>query len=64
MAITLAVQKGCFVSVYDGNKNLYTLPLGPNDKLVGFTSSSVNIKKGGFIFTYDEKGHHISTTPA
>lgn len=63
MAITLAVVKGSFVYVYDGNKQLYTLAISKNDELVGYTSSTVSVKRGSFIHTYDEKGRQISSRP-
>lgn len=63
MAITLAVEKGSNVYVYDGNKKLYTLAISKNDELVSYTGSSVNVKRGSFIHTYDEKGRQISSRP-
>lgn len=59
MAITHAVQKGNFVYVYDGNKQLFT----KSGQLMGYTSGSVSTKNGSngsFIYTYDEKGRQIS----
>lgn len=60
MAITLAVKKGSFIYVYDGNKQLYVKGASGNDELIGFTSNTVSIKKGNFIYTYDEKGKQIA----
>ncbi|MFQ6342578.1 hypothetical protein [Campylobacter sp. VTCC 70190] len=64
MAITLAVEKGNWVEVYDGNKKLCSLRFDKGDKLLGFTSSSVSIKHGYWVDTYDEKGKRISRNPA
>ncbi|HEC1752376.1 TPA: hypothetical protein R1706_000238 [Campylobacter lari] len=68
MAITLAKisVSGSFVEVYDGNRRLYTKPINKKygDALMGFTGSSVSIKEGAFIKTYDEKGNQISAHPA
>ncbi|EAI3905363.1 hypothetical protein A9Y52_03825 [Campylobacter lari] len=59
MAITL-------VEVYDGNRRLYSKPVNTNkgDALIGFIGSSVSIKEGSWIVTYDEKGQRISSHPA
>ncbi|MGH2326939.1 hypothetical protein ACRCD5_01135 [Campylobacter taeniopygiae] len=65
MAITLATIKGSLLYVYDGNKQLYSRPFNPKtDALIGFTSSTVSIKRDRVIYTYDEKGHQISYHPA
>lgn len=62
--ITLAVEKNDWVYVYDGNKTLYSIPL-MGGTLHGFTATSVSIKndKTRYIYTYDEKGRKISSTP-
>lgn len=66
MAITLAKIQGSFVYVYDGGRQLYARPINvkQGDALIGFTASSVSIKNGSFIYTYDEKGNQISAHPA
>lgn len=50
----------CFFSieVYDGSKKLYSKSINSKrgDTLMGFTASSVSIKEGNYIRTYDEKG--------
>ncbi|WP_139451645.1 hypothetical protein [Campylobacter armoricus] len=65
MAITLAKvsSSGSWVEVYDGSKKLYSkdINLKRGDALMGFTASSVSIKQGSWIKTYDEKGHQISS---
>lgn len=57
--ISVAVQKGSSVYVYN-EKNNQIFVLGGT--LVGYTSSSVSIKKLGLsaIYTYDDKGRQIS----
>jgi hypothetical protein len=35
-----------------------------NDGLKGYTGSSVNIQRGGLIYTYNEKGSQTGCTPA
>jgi len=61
MTIINAVQRGSTVTVY-GKNNLILLTLV--GQLHGFTGSTVNIKSGIVINTYNEKGHIISTVPA
>jgi len=58
MAISVAVQKGSIVYVYDErNHQLFT----KNGTLQGYTSSSVTVKIGSLLYTYDEKARQIST---
>lgn len=60
MAISVAVQKGKTVYVYnERNSQLYS----KSGELVGYTGSTVNVKRGSFIHTYDEKGRQISSRP-
>ena len=54
MAIGLAIQRGDRVYVYDSYNHALCNLLG---ELVGFTSSTVSVKRGGFVYTYDEQGH-------
>jgi hypothetical protein len=37
---------------------------GPNDGLKGYTSTTVNIRRGSLIYTYDGKGRQVGTTSA
>jgi hypothetical protein len=48
------------------NKQLFAKPFNSKngDKLMGYTNSTVNIKKGNLVYTYDEKGKQISARPA
>ncbi len=67
MAIGSVVQNGAFINVYDEKGHqIATIQGGPltgakNDGLVGYTSSTVNVRIGSFIKTYDEKGHELSS---
>ena len=54
--ITTAVQKGAQVYVYSGYRQLF-VKMGT---LVGYTSTTVSIKSGGQIYTYNEHGIQIS----
>ena len=66
MPIASAVQRGSFVYVYDTKGSiLFTRPCGnrPGDGLRGYTSSTVSIKTGHFISTFNDKGMQISTVP-
>ncbi|MGC8522890.1 MAG: hypothetical protein ACP5M5_01240 [Acidibrevibacterium sp.] len=67
MAIGNAVQRGTIVQVYDEkNRPIFILPAGSgaNDGLRGYTGSTINIKRGPYIYTYDAKGRQIGMTAA
>lgn len=56
--IVTAVQKGNIVYVYGtGNRVLFS----QSGELHGYTSSSVSVKKGNMIYTYNERGSTISS---
>jgi len=58
MAISVAVQKGKIVYVYDEkNRQIGT----HGGELYGYTGGTVSVKKGSIVYTYDEKGRQIST---
>lgn len=60
MAIGNAVQRGSFVYVQnEKNRQISTIAAGSgkDDGLKGYTGSIVNVRRGAFIYTYDEKGH-------
>ena len=62
--IVTAVEIGGFVYVYgEQNRVRCTIPSagGPGDGLKGYTSSSVSIQQGRFIYVYNEKGQCIQT---
>lgn len=56
--IVTATQKGNSVYVY-GEKS--RLLFAKNGNLYGYTGSSVSIKRGSTIYTYNERGSLIST---
>ena len=61
--IANAVQTGDTVVVYDDRGSiLFIVPAGtqPGDGLTGYTQSRVNVRQGGFITTYDEKGNTVN----
>lgn len=59
--ISVAVQKGNFVHVYD-EKNRQIM--SKSGQLQGYTSTTVSVKVGNFIHTFNEKGHQISSHAA
>ena len=61
MAIGSAEMKGPNVWVY--NERGTTIFNRPADDLIGYTSTTVTIKKGRNAYTYNEKGVTISTKP-
>ena len=56
--ISVAIQKGQYVYVYDDKNHMIRTIFG---ELYGFTSGSYSIKKSQYVYTYDEKGHLLST---
>ena len=59
MAISRAVQNGDWVDLYDMNNHQLFTQMGT---LYGYTSGSVSIKRSsGWIITYDENAHEISS---
>lgn len=59
--ISTVVEKGSSVSIYN-EKNQYVGSISLcGGQLVGYTSTTVSIKKGGTVHVYDEKGRFKST---
>ncbi len=55
--ITTAIQRGSTVYVYEKTKILFTRP----GELVGFTGTTVSIKRNRIVYVYNERGGIIST---
>lgn len=56
--IETAIQKGSYVYVYgQGNRSLFSCP----GELHGFTSATVSVRRGSYVYTYDARGHVISS---
>lgn len=67
MSIATAETRNGFVYVTnDKGVRIQTIPCGngPNDGVTGYTSSTVSVRKGDFIYTYNEKGQQISAVSA
>ena len=65
VAIGNAVQRGSFVYIYnEKGQQLATVPAGSSsdDGLTGYTSTTVNIRRGFAIYSYDERGRQTSMT--
>ena len=56
--ISVAIEKGAFVYVYDEKNHLLFSKSG---QLEGYTSDTVSVRRGDYIYTYDEKGSQISS---
>lgn len=61
MAIEVAVQRGGLVSVV-GSKNRQLF--SKSGDLHGYTGSSVSIKRGNVIYTYNDRGGQIGAKTA
>lgn len=56
--ITVAVQRGSYVYVYgEGNKHLFS----KDGTLYGYTSTTVSVRRGNVVYTYDTRGIQISS---
>jgi hypothetical protein len=67
MAIGSVVQRGTYVYAKDDRgRELCQLPAGngPRDGLVGYTSTTISIRRGNNIYTYSERGRNIGERPA
>ena len=65
MAIGNAIERNSDVIVFDEKGSvLWTKSTGKNSNqnngLKGYTSSSVNIQRDSYIYTYDDKGREIA----
>lgn len=64
MAIGNAVASGTLVKIFDEKgKQLSAVSLY-GGTLIGFTSNTINIKRGTRIYMYDEKGKPTGSCPA
>jgi hypothetical protein len=67
MAIGSAIERGSLICVYDEHgRTLFQKARGsgPKDGLLGFTGSTVTVRFGSIIYTYDERGMTICFTAA
>ncbi|WP_104749211.1 hypothetical protein [Helicobacter cynogastricus] len=66
MAIATAIIKNNFLEVRDEKgKQLFIKSASTSDAAVlGFTTTSVTLRKAGMIYTYDEKGRQIGAPRA
>ena len=56
------VENGAFITAYDEDgKRIFSIQKGsgPNDGLVGYTSTQVNLRNGAVAETYDTKGRFL-----
>ena len=59
MAISNAVERDGYVYIYDENgfhMGTVSVGQGPDDGLKSFTASTVNVRNGVFILSYDVNG--------
>lgn len=63
MTIAMAVQRGNNALVYDETGKILC-SIGSVDALMGWTSSTVTIRNGNTMRTYNEKGQIIGATSA
>ena len=59
MAIGSAIERDSCIFVFDERGQTLFLKArgnGPNDGLLGFTGSTVTVRFGSVIYTYDQRG--------
>jgi hypothetical protein len=62
MAIGSAIERDSFIFVFNEHgQTLFSKVRGngPNDGLLGFTGSTVTVRFGSVIYTYDQRGTTI-----
>jgi hypothetical protein len=62
MAIGSAIERDSYIFVFDENgRTLYSKARGngPHDGLLGFTGSTVTVRFGSVVYTYDQRGTTI-----
>lgn len=64
MTIETVVQKSYTITIFgEHGRVLGNIPTNSGDMLMGFTGSSVTVKKGDFIKVYDERGSVTFSQP-
>lgn len=64
MAIASAVEKNGNVYIYnekDGTMAVIPAGTGPKDGLMGYTSTTVSIRRGFYVNVYNEKGGIVNS---
>lgn len=64
MAIASVVQRGHYFVVYDESNRQLASIFCQDGQLLGYTGSSVSLKRDNWIFVYNDKGNQISSKPA
>lgn len=64
MAIASVIQRGNFFVVYDESNRQLASIFCQDGQLLGYTASSVSLKRNNYIFVYNENGNQISSRPA
>lgn len=62
-AIATAIERMGVVYVYaDNGRQLYAVPSGnaPSDGLIGFTSTTVSVRRGAVVYVFDVQGRQAS----
>jgi hypothetical protein len=62
-----AVERGSLIFVFDEDgRTLFSKAKGsgPDDGLLGFSSSSITVRFGPVIYTYDEDGYTLNAESA
>ena len=64
MTIETVIQKSSYIQIYgEHGRILGSIPTNSGDMLMGFTGSSVSVRKGDFMCVYDEHGVRTGSQP-
>ncbi len=64
MTIETVVQKSYTITIFgEHGRVLGNIPTNSGDMLMGYTATSVSVKKGGFINVYNERGAMTYSQP-
>ncbi len=64
MTIESVVQKSYTITIYgEKGRILGNIPTNSGDMLMGYTATSVTVKKGGFMNVYNEHGAMTYSQP-
>lgn len=67
MTIGNAMERNSYVYIYDEKRHqVASIPCGSQEGsgLKGYSSTTVNVRRGGYIYTYNERGIRIAARPA
>jgi hypothetical protein len=64
MPIGTVIHKNDYLFIYDkGGRQISMVPVGVgNSELLGYTETTVSVRRGNYIYTYNEQGRQLGMT--